>query len=520
MKAFLASVLVLAALAVVVEPAAAAKPRVSVGDVTVGESDGVAAVEISLSKKPTRSVKVSLGTRDGTAQAGVDYDPAAPSVRFIAGRKRSASIPITVFADAIHESPDETFAVRATKVKRGKIGDGEGIVTIDDDDPEPPGGGGDPVTPTLSVTTSALAEGDPGTHARQVAVSLNAPSANTTAVDWTLAAGTATAGVDFQQAGGTVTIPAGDTAASFAVDVLGDATDEEDETLSVNLTNPAGVQPAEGSHGLTIADDDDPPTVTVTTASVPEGTSGTNARQISVGLSAASAKSLSVNYATASGTASSGGDFTAANGTLSFAPGETAKSFTVAVVGDYADETDETVAINLSNPVNVALPAAPQSVTIVDDDPPCTTPDGPGSATSLGTVNGDTDNAVHQLNQVTDIFPCADRDWFRFTLLEDSSASKDLTARIVLQSAINDSPSAGDIDLCVQVGSGGTPVCSTAGPGSTETIDVCNDEDFGGDDTTEYFVLVDGVGNAVNFNYTLTITGNVIPSATVQLSDC
>src|SRR3954468_7446980 len=73
MKASLGVVLSLVALAATAQQAVAAKPRVSVGDVTVAESAGSAAVPISLSKKAKGTVKVTLATADRTAQALVDY---------------------------------------------------------------------------------------------------------------------------------------------------------------------------------------------------------------------------------------------------------------------------------------------------------------------------------------------------------------------------------------------------------------------------------------------------------------
>jgi hypothetical protein len=52
-------------------------------------------------------------------------------------------------------------------------------------------------------------------------------------------------------------------------------------------------------------------------------------------------------------------------------------------------------------------------------------------------------------------------------------------------------------------------VCSNqAGGGTTESVCVFNDDDFNIDDSTDFFVEVDGFGNAVN-DYTLTVAGNV-----------
>ena len=58
---------------------------------------------------------------------------------------------------------------------------------------------------------------------------------------------------------------------------------------------------------------------------------------------------VTVDWATADGTATAGEDYTAASGSLTFAPGETSKRVSVAVLNDTASEGDETVTLQLSN---------------------------------------------------------------------------------------------------------------------------------------------------------------------------
>ena len=66
--------------------------------------------------------------------------------------------------------------------------------------------------------------------------------------------------------------------------------------------------------------------------------------------------------------ATEGQDYEAASGTLTFAPGDTSKTFTVTLNDDDVKEKDETFAIQLSNPVNAALTDASAIGTIEDDD--------------------------------------------------------------------------------------------------------------------------------------------------------
>jgi uncharacterized repeat protein (TIGR01451 family) len=90
---------------------------------------------------------------------------------------------------------------------------------------------------------------------------------------------------------------------------------------------------------------------------------------ITVTLSAPSGRVVTVDYATGDGTAVAPGDYTATSGTLTFAVGQTSRTFTVTVVNDTLNEGNETVALTLSNPGNASLgvPNA-ATLTIVDDD--------------------------------------------------------------------------------------------------------------------------------------------------------
>ena len=63
---------------------------------------------------------------------------------------------------------------------------------------------------------------------------------------------------------------------------------------------------------------------------------------------------MTVNYATANSTAL-GSDYTSASGSLSFSPGTTSQTISVAVLGDVLDEVNETFVVNLSDAVNASI---------------------------------------------------------------------------------------------------------------------------------------------------------------------
>ena len=79
---------------------------------------------------------------------------------------------------------------------------------------------------------------------------------------------------------------------------------------------------------------------------------------------------VSVSYATASGTAKAKAEYTPCSGTLSFAVGQTTKTFVVAIIDDATAEIDKTVGLALSNPTNTAVLGGQSTavLTILDND--------------------------------------------------------------------------------------------------------------------------------------------------------
>ena len=111
------------------------------------------------------------------------------------------------------------------------------------------------------------------------------------------------------------------------------------------------------------------------------GTIATTPLTFTASLSAASQQPVTVSYATADGTALVGSDYTAATGTLTFAPGETQKTVTVLVTRDTTAETNETMTLRLSTPTNATLTKAAATGTILDDDTAPTAPTTPTTPT-------------------------------------------------------------------------------------------------------------------------------------------
>jgi hypothetical protein len=114
----------------------------------------------------------------------------------------------------------------------------------------------------------------------------------------------------------------------------------------------------------------DAPSITVNDVTVTEGNSGTTAATFTVNLSAAYGQAVTIQYATADGSATvAGGDYRAASGTLTFAPGQTSKTVTVLVNGDRTAEDGESFSLLLTKPTNANVADAKGVGNILDDEP-------------------------------------------------------------------------------------------------------------------------------------------------------
>jgi hypothetical protein len=199
-------------------------------------------------------------------------------------------------------------------------------------------------------------------------------SGGAVAVDYACSPGSASS-ADFTPASGTLTWADGDASdRTFTVAILPDDAVEGDETVSLSLANPTGAATAGGPATLTIRDDD----VAVdgvlqfSAAAYPqiETNAGTTTVTVTVTCSAGSTGTTSVTWTSSDGSATAGSDYVAGTGTLTFAPGETAKTFTVTILGDTTPEPDETVQLALSSPTGGAVlgTLATAEVVIISDD--------------------------------------------------------------------------------------------------------------------------------------------------------
>jgi hypothetical protein len=119
---------------------------------------------------------------------------------------------------------------------------------------------------------------------------------------------------------------------------------------------------------LTILDDDGEPLVSFSEAAV-EVVESAEEVVITVTLSNSYSDTITVHVGSSDGSATAGEDYTPISQTLTFDPGATTLTVTVAITDEWTVEPTETFTLTLASPTNALLGLHPEvQVSIVNDD--------------------------------------------------------------------------------------------------------------------------------------------------------
>ena len=334
----------------------------SAASYAAAEGGGAATITVTRTGGTAGAVTVAYATANGGAQAGADYTAASGTLLFADG-EASKTFTVTLAADALDETDESVQLSLGSPTAGVALGRSTALLIIGDDD----------AAPTVGVAGDLqLVEGTGGTTPAVFTVSLSAASGRDVTVSLATVAGTAAAGADFTGGTGTLTFLPGQTSLTATVQVVGDASDEDDEAFTLRLTAADGATTGDAEGTALIQDDDDPPTVSVADAQAGEPANSGVAATVDfvVTLSAVSGKVVTVNYATAGGSATGGGvDFDDEAGALVFEPGETSRTVSVRLKNEGrggAAEATETFTLALSSPANATLADAEATGTVLD----------------------------------------------------------------------------------------------------------------------------------------------------------
>ncbi|MCB0033506.1 MAG: lamin tail domain-containing protein, partial [Anaerolineales bacterium] len=326
-----------------------APPTLSIGDSSATEGETVSfAVTLAAVSEITATVdyNITFDTADGD-----DLVATANTLTFAPGQT-TQTINIATTDDAVYE-PAQTFMVNLNNATGSTLADNQAIGTIIDDE----------APPVISVDDVSVVEGELVTFT----VTLSAASEVTATVAYNTADDTATATDDYQSASGQLSFIPGQTTQLITVMTNDDALDEVAEKFTLQLSNPAQATLGSTAAQATIIDNDGAPEITLTDISVFEGDNTTQI-SLTVTLQPSSEQTVTLDYVTADGTAVAGSDYTAATGSLMFAPGQTTQTIQLTIIGDTAVEADETFTLTLNNLTNAIVTDDSITITIRNDD--------------------------------------------------------------------------------------------------------------------------------------------------------
>ena len=320
----------------------AVAPRVTVDSPTAVEGDGQITFTVQLGEpicyyRAVFSIYPAGIFYDnfGSALPNVDFNYSGSStIVFVPALATEASFTVVLIDDEIDE-PDED--IRMSVRSASYLEHVEAVGTIVDDDQA-----------ALSVAGDSGPEGG----FLNFVIRLDGPSDRTVTVDYATEDATppsAEAGTDYRARSDTAVIAAGDLSATVAVFAPQDRLDEDAETFQLRLRNPTGgasLADADAVATGTIDDDDVPPSLRVSDASVGEG----GALVFVVTLDAPSGREVSVPVATRDGSArAADGDYVglASSAVVVFAPGVTRQTVSVQTLADSVVEGAEVVWLDL-----------------------------------------------------------------------------------------------------------------------------------------------------------------------------
>lgn len=339
--------------------------QIAINDISVAEGTGgntIFIFTLTRSGGTANQAQVDFATANGSALAGTDYIAKTGSATFEAGSE-TATVEVFVTGDFEKEAA-ENFFLNLTGARNAILSDLQGEATIQDDD-----------SPGISISDVTIEEGPSGTKDAVFTVTLAAASNENVMVNFATADGTATAGSDYTTRTGTLTfMPGGALTQTISVPILGDATDEADETFVVNLSGAVGGTITDNQGSGKILNDD--LTLSVGDVTIVEGDTGTTNAVFRVRLSASPiGHPVTVRFAVQPGTATvADGDYVLPNetgtGTVTFVAGETdlETEVEIPIAGDLRDEGDETFSFILSEPTNAIIADGTAIGTITNDD--------------------------------------------------------------------------------------------------------------------------------------------------------
>jgi hypothetical protein len=302
-------------------------------------------------------VTVDYAVTDGTAAAGANYTPTSGTLTFGAGQT-SLTFPVTIHNDGRAQG-DITANLELSNPRGGGVlgaGSAAQLTIVD---------AARNVAFTATTFTTSESQAD-----ATISVRRGGAATGTVTVQYTTADGTAVEGVDYRRASGTLTFAAGSAVQTFKVPLVNNSRVDGVRSVNLSLNTANGAEIVTPFTATLMIGDDEAGGIIEFAGPVFVVAENAGTAVISVSRSGGAAAGATVQYATSDITATAGADYTTTTGSLTFARGETVKTFSVPIIDDAIPEGVETVLLSLSAPAGGATlgPRASAVLRIVDDE--------------------------------------------------------------------------------------------------------------------------------------------------------
>ncbi|MBU1668709.1 hypothetical protein KKC13_09830 [bacterium] len=299
---------------------------------------------VTLSDTPFLFTKVSYTTSNGSATAGSDYVAKSGDLWFLAWES-SKTIEIDILDDTVDENNEYLYVNVSTTATGYEVDDGRGYGYIIDDEATPI---------EVRAYNQSITEQDSGTNDMNFKIYLNqlAPAGGVT-VTYTTSDNTAVKNDDYIETTGSVTIPEGSSYVYVSVPIVSDLLPESQERFYLNLSN-TNVGTLKTTRVSGYINDNDAIKVDISSSDVQEGNNGdSNKMPFRIFLSKPYPLTtpLTITYQTQDGStpsATTGLDYTAKSGSVTFNQGDVEKLVYVDIIGDDDIEPDENLKMIIS----------------------------------------------------------------------------------------------------------------------------------------------------------------------------
>jgi hypothetical protein len=353
----------------------------AVSNLVVRESAAAASIVLTRSMGKASNVTVRLRTMDLSATDPADYIGTNVVLEWRGNETRKIVL-LPIIHDALVEGPEQ-FKVTLSEPTGGATLTNRTNLTVNlvDDD----------LGGTIGFARAKIVVNENATNA-VVVVTRSGGAAGNVTVRLATADGSASAAQpDYTEVNQVLTFGPGEMIKTNLIPINNDSLPEGNppETVLLSLREyTGGAKPGVSNAVICIVDDESSVAFTTNMVMGVEGTTLT----LTVARAGALNTTVSVNFMTVSGTATEGADYFGTNGTLTFAPNQSSKTFAVRLASDPTAETNESFTVVLTNPQGgVQLGMQANIIVVVKDAPDPNAVPLAGTAflrlTSLGVTN-------------------------------------------------------------------------------------------------------------------------------------